>query len=148
MMNRILVPIDFSNATEEIIKQAIRYAKLTDGKVMLIHVAAPEPDFIGDDVGPQVIRDQKAEKLKSEHQRMEEYAELFENENVQITPLLIQGVTVDEILSECKKFRAGIIIMGSHGHTAMYNLLMGSVVEGVIRKSEVPVLVVPIKERY
>ncbi len=146
-MNRILVPIDFSNAAELVIKQAIRFAKFTEGKVMLIHVASPEPDFIGDDVGPQVLRDQKAKRLRDQHQQIQEFAKEFEKENIQVTPLLIQGVTVDEIINEQKKFKSGITIMGSHGHTAMYNLLMGSVVEGVIRKSNVPVMVIPIKAK-
>ena len=146
-MNRILVPIDFSNASETVIKQAIKFAKLSDGKVMLIHVASPEPDFVGDDVGPQVIRDQKAEKYKKEHQWLQDLAKEFEKEDITVTPLLVQGSTVEEILKERKKFTAGIIIMGSHGHGAMYNLLVGSVVEGVMRNSDVPVMVVPIKQK-
>lgn len=52
---------------------------------------------------------------------------------------------MDEIIKESKKFKASIIIMGSHGHGAMYNLLMGSVIEGVIRESNVPVMIVPVK---
>jgi len=145
-MNRILVPIDFSNATELVIRQAKKYAKLTDGKIMLIHVAPPEPAFVGDEVGPQVVREQKAHTLKEEHQKLQNYAKEFENDNIKVTPLLVQGATVEEILNEQEKFAAGIIIIGSHGHGAMYNLLMGTVVEGVVRKSEVPVMIVPIKQ--
>lgn len=145
-MNRILVPIDFSSATELVIKQAVKYAKLTSGKVMLIHVAPPEPVFVGNEVGPQAVREQKAQKLKDQHQKIQYYAQEFEKGNIPVTPLLIQGSTVEEILNERAKFSSGIIIIGSHGHGAMYNLLMGSVVEGVLRKSDVPVMVVPVKK--
>ena len=146
-MKRLLVAVDFSNATDYVIEQAKKLAKSAEGKIMLVHVAAPEPDFIGNEVGPQAIRDQKAEVLRDEHKKIQTIAEDISNEGISVTPLLIQGVTVDEILNESKKFRAELIIIGSHGHGAMYNLLMGSTVEGVIKKSTIPVLVVPVNSK-
>lgn len=144
-MKKLLVPIDFSDATPLIIKQAVKLAKSLDGEIRLIHVVAPEPDFIGDDVGPKVLRDQKAQRIRKYHKQIQELADQISKEKIKVTPLLIQGVTVDEIIKESKKFKASIIIMGSHGHGAMYNLLMGSVIEGVIRESNVPVMIVPVK---
>ncbi|RJP57386.1 MAG: universal stress protein [Ignavibacteriales bacterium] len=146
-MRRILVPIDFSDATKKIIEQAIKYAKSLGGEIRLLHVAAPEPEFIGDEVGPKVLRDQKAKRLRDQHKKIQKLAGNIEKEGIKTTPLLVQGVTVDEIIKESKKFNASIIIMGSHGHGAMYNLLMGSVIEGVIRTSKIPVLVIPVKSK-
>jgi nucleotide-binding universal stress UspA family protein len=143
-MKKLLVPIDFSDATPLIIKQAVKLAKSLTGEIRLIHVVAPEPDFIGDDVGPKVLRDQKAQRIRKYHKQIQELADQISKEKIKVTPLLIQGVTVDEIIKESKKFKANIIIMGSHGHGAMYNLLMGSVIEGVIRESNVPVMIVPV----
>lgn len=144
-MKKLLVPIDFSDATPLIIKQAVKLAKSLAGEIRLIHVVAPEPDFIGDDVGPKVLRDQKAQRIRKYHKQIQELANQISKEKIKVTPLLIQGVTVDEIIKESKKFKASIILMGSHGHGAMYNLLMGSVIEGVIRESNVPVMIVPVK---
>lgn len=143
-MKKLLVPIDFSDATPLIIKQAVKLAKSLTGEIRLIHVVAPEPDFIGDDVGPKVLRDQKAQRIRKYHKQIQELANQISKEKIKVTPLLIQGVTVDEIIKESKKFKASIIIMGSHGHGAMYNLLMGSVIEVVIRESNVPVMIVPV----
>ena len=53
------------------------------------------------------------------------------------------GQVVTSILERVEKWDAGLVLVGSHGHGAMYNLLVGSVAEGVIRHSPVPVLVVP-----
>ncbi len=90
------------------------------------------------------MRDQKAQRIRKYHKQIQELADQISKEKIKVTPLLIQGVTVDEIIKESKKFKANIIIMGSHGHGAMYNLLMGSVIEGVIRESNVPVMIVPV----
>ena len=53
--------------TEKIlIDKAIEMAKAFDSKIWLLHVAAPEPEFIGFGVGPQYIRDTRAEELRKE----------------------------------------------------------------------------------
>jgi len=142
-MKKLLVPIDFSDVTHLVIRQARDLAKSLNGKIRLIHVAAPEPAFVGDDVGPQVIRNQKASKFREEHRQIQKLSEDLNKDGIETTSLLIQGMTVEEIIKESKRFGADLIVIGSHGHGAMYNLLMGSVVEGVIKKSKKPVLIVP-----
>jgi nucleotide-binding universal stress UspA family protein len=47
------------------------------------------------------------------------------------------------ILAQADQLQADLIVVGSHGHGATYDLLVGSISSGVIRKSKVPVLVVP-----
>lgn len=143
-MKKLLVAVDFSSATPIVIEKAKRLALSSNSEIKLIHVVAPEPDFIGDDVGPQVIRDLKAQKYRERHKEIQQIADSMKNEGIKVTPILMQGVTVDSIIKEQKRFDADLIIIGSHGHGAMYNLLMGSVVEGVIRESKIPVLVVPV----
>lgn len=144
-MKNILVAVDFSSVTPLVLKEAKKLANSTGGRIRLIHVAPPEPDFVGDDVGPQILRDQKAKEFREAHKKIQKLADEIKEDNIEVTPLLIQGVTVDEIINESNKMNADIIVIGSHGHGAMYNLLMGSVVEGVIRESKTPVLVVPAK---
>jgi nucleotide-binding universal stress UspA family protein len=145
-MKKLLVAVDFSRATPKVVEQAKRIALSSDAEIKIIHVVAPEPDFIGDDVGPQVIRDLKAQKYRDKHKELQKIAGELKNGGIKITPILMQGVTVDSIIKEQKRFGADLIIIGSHGHGAMYNLLMGSVVEGVIRESKIPVLVVPVSK--
>ena len=145
-MKKLLVPIDFSDATPLVIEQAVKLAKSLKGEIRLIHIAAPEPDFIGDNVGPKVLRDQKAQRIREQHKKIQKLAETILQEGIKVTPLLIQGATIDEIIKESKKYNADLILMGSHGHGAMYNLLMGSVVEGVLMESHIPVLLVPVKK--
>jgi nucleotide-binding universal stress UspA family protein len=53
------------------------------------------------------------------------------------------GGTVDEILKTVDAVHADLIVMGRHGHGAMYNLLVGSVTEGVLKRAPCPVLLVP-----
>ena len=54
---------------------------------------------------------------------------------------------MDTILAEATKLDADMIVIGTHGHGAMYRLLVGSVSEGVLHKSKCPILVIPTHER-
>jgi nucleotide-binding universal stress UspA family protein len=61
--------------------------------------------------------------------------------------LHIQGPTVDKILHEAQQQGAELIVMGSHGHGALYELLVGSVTQGVMKGASCPVVVVPAKKK-
>ena len=64
----ILVCIDFSDSTEKIVSTSEKLAKDVSAKLWILHVAEPEPDFVGYEVGPQYIRDSLAEQFHQEHQ--------------------------------------------------------------------------------
>jgi nucleotide-binding universal stress UspA family protein len=53
------------------------------------------------------------------------------------------GDVAEEILHRAEALNADLIVMGTHGHGAMYKLLVGSVTEGVLKRSKRPVLLVP-----
>jgi nucleotide-binding universal stress UspA family protein len=59
----------------------------------------------------------------------------------------VEGEAAETMLKEASKLDADIIVVGSHGRGTMYQVLVGSVSEGVIHRSECPVLVVPTHER-
>ena len=59
------------------------------------------------------------------------------------TRQMTDGLPVDLILQTCKEESADLIVVGSHGHGAVYNLLVGSVTAGVLKSAKCPVLVVP-----
>jgi nucleotide-binding universal stress UspA family protein len=57
--------------------------------------------------------------------------------------MLVPGEAVEKILQEAISLEAGWIVLGSHGHGALYNLLAGSVCQGVLSKTACPVVIVP-----
>ncbi len=54
-----------------------------------------------------------------------------------------EGTVVEEILKTCREISADLVVMGTHGHGSVYNLLVGSVTEGILKGCERPVLLVP-----
>jgi len=53
---------------------------------------------------------------------------------------------VESTLKEADRLEAGMIVVGTHGHGAVYDVLIGSYSAGIIRKSKLPVLVVPVRD--
>ncbi len=144
-MKNILVAIDFSDVTNKTIETAAEIALSFSSKLWLIHVAAPDPEFIGYETGPQTERNWRAETLRKEHRDIQAKASELESKGINVTSLLIQGDTAEAILAQANKLQADLIVIGSHGRSALYKTLVGSVSEGVIRQSSCPVLLVPAK---
>lgn len=147
-MRKIVVGIDLSAATDKVIQTAARLAQSQSSQIWLVHVAGPNPDFVGYEAGPQVVRDQIAAGLRDEHRHLQDIADTVGSEGVTVTPLLVRGPTVESILNEAAKLQADVIVIGSHGHGLLYRALVGSVAQGILRGSSCPVLIVPVREDH
>ena len=142
----ILAAVDFSPVTEKVLRVVRVYAQLLDASLWLVHVESPEPDFVGYEPGPQTVRDQVADDMRSGHRALQSAAEECRAAGITTTALLVQGATAEAILSEAGKLKADMIIVGSHGHGAMHHLVTGSVSEAVLQHAPCPVLVVPVRK--
>ena len=143
----ILVSVDFSDATPRILRAAGRLTRALSGKLWLLHVAEPEPEFVGYEAGPDVVRDQVAREYRDEHRRIQEYADAMRDEGLAVTALLIRGAIVETVIAEAERLDADLLIVGSHGYGAVYDLLVGSVSRGILKHANIPVLVVPVRGR-
>lgn len=143
-MKNILVAIDFHQHEDVLMNKAGQLAKAFDAKLWLLHVAAPDPDFVGYEVGPQYIRDSRATELREEHRLIQAYADTFKDQGIDSEGLLIQGATIDMIIQESKKLNIDLIIAGHLKHGFFYNAFVGSVSADIIKKSNIPVMIVPL----
>ena len=135
--------LDLSGPTEKIVRAAEQLAKNTSAQVWVLHNAEPGPDVLEFRADPQAARDSLAEKFRLEHRQIQKIAKRLREEGLDATALLVHGPTVETILKEASDLDVDIIIVGSHGRGAVYQLLVGSVSEGILRESQCPVLIVP-----
>lgn len=142
---KILAAVDLSPVTEQVLQTLVQMAATFPARVSLVHVAPPEPAFVGYEAGPDVVRGQVAAELHASHQQLQKLADRLRADGVETTALQLQGKTVETVIAEAERLPASLIVLGSHGHGAVYNMLVGSVAEGIVRSSKVPVLLVPPK---
>lgn len=140
----ILIAVDFSAVTDRIVACLGRFAPGPSAhRMTLVHVAPPEPAFVGYETGPATLRDQLAHELREQHAHLQRYGAALREVGCEVTSRLLQGPTIETVLAEAERIEADLIVIGSHGHGAVYDLLVGSVSEGLVRRSKLPVLVVP-----
>jgi nucleotide-binding universal stress UspA family protein len=140
---KILAAVDFSPVTEQVLGALVQMAANFPTEVRLVHVAPPDPAFVGYEAGPDVVRDQVAAEYHASHQQLQQLAERLRTQGVETTALLLRGATVATLIAEAERLPAELIVLGSHGHSAVYDMLVGSVSDGVVRAARVPVLLVP-----
>ena len=144
-MKNLLIAIDFCDHIDHILDKAHELASALSAKVWLVHVANPTPDFISFEIGPQVVRDQQAHLLKQDHKHLVKIHDRFTKAGLETTAIMIEGPTVEKIIEYANKSHADMIIMGTHGSGQLHKLLVGSISEGVLKKSHLPVLLIPTK---
>lgn|SRR6516225_6017747 len=160
-MKRILVPIDVSDATPRVIDLGRQLAKALDAEIHLVHVkelsAAAAPGALGYglagmpelapmsgvpvpglDPMPQPIAETEDQKSKLARWQNE-----IAQDGIKVTLHEPTGAVPDEILDQADAVEADLIVMGTHGHGAMYHLLVGSATKGVLRHATRPILLVP-----
>ena len=144
---KILVCIDLSDSTEQILNRIEKLCRPLKARIWLLHNATPEPDTIEFKVDPIEARESLAKEFHQQHRRIQQLAERFRESGIEATALLVHGKTVEAILKEAADLDVDLIVVGSHGHGAMYQLLVGSISEAVLQRSSIPVLVIPTHER-
>lgn len=142
-MKTILVPIDLSATTARVCEAALELALSTGGKLVLLHVV--QPPVITSDYG---IAMENLEELvsvseKTAKTQLSALKEKYESDDVTVETLQMTGAPAPLILEEAEASGADYIVMGSHGHTPLYDLLVGTTTHGVLKKSKCPVLIVP-----
>jgi nucleotide-binding universal stress UspA family protein len=86
-----------------------------------------------------------AESLSAPDSRLKALAEPLEAAGLNVEIITLIGLAIDDILEQAQKHHADYIILGSHGHGALYHLFSGSVVTGVLKRAKRPIIVVPSK---
>jgi nucleotide-binding universal stress UspA family protein len=116
-------------------------------RVVLVHAGAPEPDFVGYDRpgGPHDAKQHQGE-MRSEHHDLEALAQGLRDDGIDADAHLVEGPTVDVLLEQAHKHHATLIVVGTHGHRALHRFIVGSTTDGLLRRSPVPLVVLPVHD--
>jgi len=142
-LHRALVAIDFSDKTDDVVQWALTLASQHEAQLVLVHIANPDPDFVGYGPGPQSIRDHTADGFHDERSRLEELAQSLTNAGITVRWHCLQGPVIEALIRKASEDDVDLIVIGSHGHGELYRAVLGSTSEGVVLQADCPVMVVP-----
>jgi nucleotide-binding universal stress UspA family protein len=147
MISTILVPTDGSKTAQKAAKYAADLAKELQASIVVLSVF-DRSSFMGWASSDAFVPPQELESIESSFQEAakkhgEEVKRVCDKRGIQSRVILATGHPVEAILKEAKKSKADLIVMGSHGRSALAAAVLGSVTYGVIHRDiTTPVLVV------
>jgi nucleotide-binding universal stress UspA family protein/copper chaperone CopZ len=138
----ILTPIDFSPVMERVINEATKLARALDGRVVLVHVTEPTAGVV--DYAAIVVAVAQVNEAAVKHavERLNQLEQQVQAQGVEADSVHLTGTPVTEIIEQARKLSADYIVIGSHGHTAFYDLLVGGTAHGILKRARCPVVVV------
>ena len=141
-IDRILVPLDGSELSESVLPYVEDFAKLFGASLVLFHAVAPINIYPGPDVAVANIGTilQDLEQDASSH--LNALAKKLEERGLKTHCLVTMGSSVWEITRVAEDSGAGLIAMATHGRSGLGRWVMGSVADGVLRRSKLPCLVI------
>ena len=148
-MKTILVAVDLSKITSQVIKKAIEFIKPLNAKIVLLHVVEPETSYIPVGAAMDVVSvplSMPEEELEKIQAHLEKVAVPMKEAGMSVEAITTVAFPVMEVKEQAIKHHADLIVVGSHGHGGLYHLFTGSVVTGLLKQSELPILVVPIEK--
>ncbi|MCD6525403.1 MAG: universal stress protein [Desulfuromonas sp.] len=140
-LKKILYATDYSESSEGA-GRAVRFmAELTGAEIYVLHVVGELVKAHAKLVVPEHY-DEVHHKVKLHAvDEMEQFCERMFGEMFYLTEVVV-GKPFEEIMLRARQSDADMIVMGTHGHTGLSHVLVGSTAERVVRSSPIPVLTV------
>ncbi len=142
-MKTIVAAVDFSAATEPVLREAVRVCRLLKARLAVVHVVPP-PSTLRDLFPAGALSAELLLAAKREaSERLEQIARAVGRKVRRVEILRVTGEPVGAIVAEAARLKAEFLLIGAHGHTAIFDRLTGGVARGVLARAECPVIVVP-----
>jgi nucleotide-binding universal stress UspA family protein len=141
-MKNILVPTDFSENCNKAADLGINMAKLYDAEIHFFHLIQTPVDWVKLDKLKEKLYPETLKQIGNAKSALRELEKKAEKENLKCQTFLEYHVGTINILKHSGHFEHDFIITGSSGTKGTVRELMGSNVEKIVRKSDVPVIVV------
>ncbi len=143
MYKKILTPLDGSELSEHALEhlKAIALGR-RDLQVILLYVAAPSPREVYKFPTESQFEQYEKARVDAQHY-LSEVAESLKKEGIAAEITIVYGQVAHEILKYVEENKVDLIVMSTHGRSAVARWPLGSVADRILRHSTVPVLIVP-----
>lgn len=140
--DKILVPFDFSVLSKIALAEAVSLAKTLGARVELLHVIEPASGLTPPPSPLGMVGALEPESPEVRREKLEQVVAEIPTAGVEMICRIEVGNPWECILTHADKYDADLVVMGTHGHKGAARLVFGSQAEQVMRRANVPVLVV------
>ena len=141
MYKTILVPVENRETDETILRHIRPLAKLTNARLMLVHVADgwAARNF-------EQLKLQESEEMKQDREYLAGLERQLQAEGFEVSSILAMGEPATEIIKLARTEPVELIAMSTHGHRFISDLLYGSTADKVRHQVDVPVLLLKVRK--
>ncbi len=154
-MNKVLIALDYDPTAQIVAEAGYSMAKTMNAEIILLHVISDPVYYssveyspimgLTDSIAIDPLQFNNTEKLKEVSKDfLENIKHHLRDEAIQT--VLKDGDFAETILKTAKELHADVIVMGSHSRKWIENIVMGSVTDKVLRSTDTPLFIVPIKK--
>jgi nucleotide-binding universal stress UspA family protein len=141
-IKKILYATDLTERSEPAFEQAEMLAKLAGAELHILHVVAEMTDARRGMMQPETFELMEKEVETHALQEMNAFCRNRLKGSNFCTTEVVVGIPFEQIIRRAREIKADLIVVGTHGQTALEHALMGSTAERIVRRSEIPVLTV------
>lgn len=153
--SKVVIAIDYDWSAQKVAEAGYALALKLGAEVTLLHIMS-EPGhypssehitvmgFAGFHAITPLVADRGSALNKASLEFLEKTKAHLSDKNIKTQ--IIEGDCASSILSAAIDLKADFVVMGSHGHRWLENIVMGSVVEKVLNKTTIPLFIVPTKK--
>jgi nucleotide-binding universal stress UspA family protein len=138
----ILVPVDFSEVAPILAKWAKGFAKQLNAKIILTYILEDLSTYEGIFVDLKTLTELENTLYEGAKKSMEDFLKEHFSDFPDVEPVLEKGDVVETILRVAQEKGADLIVIGTHGRKGLDRILFGSVAEGVVKNSPIPVVTI------
>ncbi len=143
LMKTVLAPIDFSPITTLVVQEAIALARAIGARLVLFHAVAPSFVRSAEAASPDFESNYVLEAEKYVLAELTTWQQQLRDDGVTAHAVHRIGAAGSQILEQAERLEADYVVMGSHGHGAFYDLLVGSTTMRVLKAAKCGVVIVP-----
>jgi len=152
-MKKVLIALDLDPTAQKVAEIGYTFAKTMEAEVILVHVMVdsmyyssienfPIMGYTGSVIAPLLLNSGNDSKNESQNYLDKIKHHLGDNT---IQTIVKEGDFADIILMTAEELKVDVIVMGSHSHKWLEEVLMGSVTEKVLHNSSIPLFIIPTK---
>ena len=141
-MKTILAAIDFSEVSKQVLAEAVALARASNARVEILHVVQP-PIITDSDIGSAMSAEYAAMASESAAKRLARIKKQLVAQGLAVQTNHQVGFPGQRIVERAERIPADYIVLGSHGHGAFYDMIVGSTTSRVLKHAKCPVMVVP-----
>ena len=141
-VKKILIPVDFSENSQKILKAGKDLAKKMSAEIIAVHVMQTFDDYSGFFVPHLPLPQLEDEMFQGAQKKMDAFIDENTEPNETMAATVLKGDPAEEIISFAEKNGMDMIIMGTHGYKGFEKVLFGSVAEKVVKTAPCPVMVI------